>query len=66
LARINGSVSTLALLFTAAFATRDTWKTFLVGLAASLVCPDPALDPIRHSPAFQQLLAEYGDAKPTP
>ena len=36
LARINGSVSTLALLFAAAFATRDTWKTFLVGLAASL------------------------------
>jgi rubrerythrin len=33
---MDGSVSTLAPLFAAAFATRDTWKTFLVGLAASL------------------------------
>jgi len=33
---MDGSVSTLAPLFTAAFATRDSWETFLVGLAASL------------------------------
>jgi rubrerythrin len=33
---MDGSVSTLAPLFAAAFATRDSWDTFLVGLAASL------------------------------
>lgn len=33
---MDGSVSTLAPLFAAAFATRDSWQTFLVGLAASL------------------------------
>jgi rubrerythrin len=33
---MDGSVSTLAPLFAAAFATGDTWETFLVGLAASL------------------------------
>jgi rubrerythrin len=33
---MDGSVSTLAPLFAAAFATRETWPTFLVGLAASL------------------------------
>lgn len=33
---MDGSVSTLAPLFAAAFATRDTWQTFLVGLAAAL------------------------------
>lgn len=33
---MDGSVSTLAPLFAAAFATHDTWATFLVGLAASL------------------------------
>ena len=33
---MDGSVSTLAPLFAAAFATGDTWQTFLVGLAASL------------------------------
>jgi rubrerythrin len=33
---MDGSVSTLAPLFAAAFATKDTWQTFLVGLAASL------------------------------
>jgi rubrerythrin len=33
---IDGSVSTLAPLFAAAFATRNTWETFLVGLAASV------------------------------
>ncbi len=33
---MDGSVSTLAPLFAAAFATRNTWATFLVGLAASL------------------------------
>lgn len=33
---MDGSVSTLAPLFAAAFATRDTWQTFLVGLAASV------------------------------
>jgi erythrin-vacuolar iron transport family protein len=31
-----GSVSTLAPLFAAAFATHDTWATYLVGLAASV------------------------------
>ena len=33
---MDGSVSTLAPLFAAAFATHNTWETFLVGLAASL------------------------------
>ncbi len=33
---MDGSVSTLAPLFAAAFATGNTWETFLVGLAASL------------------------------
>jgi erythrin-vacuolar iron transport family protein len=33
---MDGSVSTLAPLFAAAFATRNPWDTFLVGLAASL------------------------------
>ena len=33
---MDGSVSTLAPLFAAAFATGKTWDTFLVGLAASL------------------------------
>lgn len=32
---MDGSVSTLAPLFAAAFATHNTWQTFLVGLAAS-------------------------------
>lgn len=33
---MDGSVSTLAPVFAAAFATQDTWQTFLVGLAASI------------------------------
>ena len=33
---MDGSVSTLAPIFAAAFATGDTWPTFLVGLAASV------------------------------
>ncbi len=33
---MDGSVSTLAPIFAAAFATEDPWKTFLVGLAASI------------------------------
>jgi rubrerythrin len=33
---MDGSVSTLAPLFAAAFATTNTWQTFLVGLAASV------------------------------
>src|SRR5258706_7652044 len=33
---MDGSVSTLAPLFAAAFARRNTWETFLVGLAARL------------------------------
>lgn len=33
---MDGSVSTLAPLFAAAFATHDTWQTFLVGMAASI------------------------------
>jgi rubrerythrin len=33
---MDGSVSTLAPLFAAAFATHSTWATFLVGLAASI------------------------------
>jgi rubrerythrin len=32
---MDGSVSTLAPIFAAAFATGDTWQTFLVGLSAS-------------------------------
>ena len=33
---MDGSVSTLAPVFAAAFATRDSWDAFLVGLAASI------------------------------
>jgi rubrerythrin len=33
---MDGSVSTLAPLFAAAFATHDSWQTFLVGMAASI------------------------------
>jgi rubrerythrin len=33
---MDGSVSTLAPLFAAAFATKDAWETFLVGMAASV------------------------------
>jgi len=33
---MDGSVSTLAPVFAAAFATHNTWDTFLIGLAASL------------------------------
>jgi rubrerythrin len=33
---IDGSISTLAPLFAAAFATHNSWKAFLVGLAASI------------------------------
>ncbi len=33
---MDGSVSTLAPLFAAAFATHSTWSTFLVGMAASV------------------------------
>lgn len=33
---IDGSISTLAPIFAVAFATYDTWTTFLVGLAASI------------------------------
>lgn len=33
---MDGSISTLAPIFVAAFATGDTWKTFLVGLSASV------------------------------
>ncbi|MGL4323589.1 MAG: iron exporter MbfA [Beijerinckiaceae bacterium] len=33
---IDGSVSTLAPIFAAAFATQNTWSTFLVGMAASI------------------------------
>lgn len=33
---MDGSVSTLAPIFAVAFATHDTWTTFLVGLAASI------------------------------
>ncbi len=33
---MDGSVSTLAPVFAAAFATHDTWNTFLVGLASSI------------------------------
>jgi rubrerythrin len=33
---IDGSISTLAPIFAAAFATHNTWQTFLVGIAASV------------------------------
>ncbi|SON53585.1 hypothetical protein HDIA_0044 [Hartmannibacter diazotrophicus] len=33
---MDGSVSTLAPVFAAAFATHDTWQTFLVGMAAAV------------------------------
>ncbi len=33
---MDGSVSTLAPVFAAAFATHDTWNTFLVGIAAAI------------------------------
>ena len=33
---MDGSVSTLAPIFAAAFATQNTWQTFLVGMSASV------------------------------
>jgi len=33
---MDGSISTLAPIFAAAFATGDTWRTFLIGLSASI------------------------------
>ena len=33
---MDGSVSTLAPVFAAAFVTRDSWDAFLVGMAASI------------------------------
>ncbi|MEO1990029.1 MAG: iron exporter MbfA [Martelella sp.] len=33
---MDGSVSTLAPIFAAAFATQDTWQTFLIGLSAAV------------------------------
>jgi hypothetical protein len=33
---MDGSVSTLAPIFAAAFATHETWPAFVVGLAASI------------------------------
>ena len=33
---MDGSVSTLAPIFAAAFATKDNWQTFLVGMAAAV------------------------------
>ena len=33
---MDGSVSTLAPIFAAAFATGDTWNTFLIGIASSV------------------------------
>lgn len=33
---IDGSISTLAPIFAAAFATKNSWETFLIGLAASI------------------------------
>ena len=33
---MDGSVSTLAPVFAAAFATRNSWDAFLVGMAASI------------------------------
>jgi VIT1/CCC1 family predicted Fe2+/Mn2+ transporter len=33
---MDGSVSTLAPLFAAAFATKDSWQTLLIGLAAAI------------------------------
>ena len=33
---MDGSISTLAPIFAAAFATGDTWNTFLIGLSASI------------------------------
>jgi len=38
---MDGSVSTLAPIFATAFATQDTWTTFLVGLAASVGARPP-------------------------
>ena len=38
---MDGSVSTLAPIFATAFATQDTWTTFLVGAAASVGAAAP-------------------------
>ncbi len=38
---MDGSVSTLAPVFAAAFATRNSWDAFLVGLAASMDADNP-------------------------
>ena len=47
---MDGSVSTLAPLFAAAFATSNSWDTFLVGLAASIAAPASAWALPRPSP----------------
>ena len=49
---MDGSVSTLALSFPAAFATHNNWDTFLVGLAASVGA--------RISMAFAEALSDDG------
>ena len=40
---MDGSVSTLAPIFAAAFATQDTWQTFLIGLSASQAFAEDAM-----------------------
>ena len=63
---MDGSVSTLAPIFAAAFATRKTHDAFLVGLAASigaavvLFCPPAAAEP--GSPSYQQGKQSIDDA----
>jgi erythrin-vacuolar iron transport family protein len=49
---MDGSVSTLAPLFAAAFATQNTWETFLVGMAASVGAGI--------SMGFAEALSDYG------
>ena len=49
---MDGSVSTLAPLFAAAFATHHTWETFLVGMAASVGAGI--------SMGFAEALSDYG------
>ena len=39
---MDGSVSTLAPIFATAFATHNSWDTFLVGLAAQAIEPGSA------------------------
>ena len=53
---MDGSVSTLAPLFAAAFATHQNWQTFLVGLSAITSVTRLTIGPIRENPQARSVL----------